>query len=236
MTRGGRCDNLIPSPPDRFRRDAYAYRLLRADETAMPAVIQCTQCQRQLNVLEAHLGALVRCPVCKTMFTAVAVGGGRAAVPMPPAPTPHAPKTAPAVPMPIAGQASGRCVRPGSTAPPPVASVAPSPPWPPRMRRRLPSLRMRRRSAPAAHRRPAGGGAGSILGRTHRPLPAPHAARSIIRNSTRTRGSLSARSPPSRAAGHGPGYRRAGARFASSRPVGSWGASPSPWVPAICRR
>ena len=91
----------------------------------MPAVIQCTQCQRQLNVLEAHLGALVRCPVCKTMFTAVAVGGSRASVPMPApaAAPPLAPKTAPAIPAPpVAAYAP--------SAPPPVAAYAPSAPPP----------------------------------------------------------------------------------------------------------
>jgi hypothetical protein len=91
----------------------------------MPAVIQCTQCQRQLNVLETHLGALVRCPVCKTMFTAVAVGGARP--PVPPGPSaapPLSPKTAPAMPAPppVAAYAPPQAVAP------PVAAYAPAPP------------------------------------------------------------------------------------------------------------
>jgi hypothetical protein len=92
----------------------------------MPAVIQCTQCQRQLNVMEAHLGALVRCPVCKTMFTAAAVGGARppgvpaaAAPKMTPAMTPALPGPALANP-PVAARAPSPV--------PPVAAYAPSPP------------------------------------------------------------------------------------------------------------
>jgi hypothetical protein len=95
---------------------------MQADEPVMPAVIQCTQCQRQLNVLEAHLGALVRCPVCKTMFTAVAVGGARppVAAPAPSAAPPLSPKTAPTMPgsAPMAAY-----VPPGAA--PPVAAYAP---------------------------------------------------------------------------------------------------------------
>jgi predicted Zn finger-like uncharacterized protein len=38
----------------------------------MPLTIHCTNCQRQLQVQEAHLGKQVRCPACQQIFTATA--------------------------------------------------------------------------------------------------------------------------------------------------------------------
>lgn len=92
----------------------------------MPAVIQCTQCQRQLNVLEAHLGALVRCPVCKTMFTAVAVGGAKPPVAVA-APAP-APSLSPAMPTAAQTPPPMAAYAPPAAAAPPVAAYVPAPP------------------------------------------------------------------------------------------------------------
>jgi hypothetical protein len=47
----------------------------------MAEVTQCPECQRKLNVPQAHLGQTVQCPVCQTHFTAVVLAPLR-----PPAP------------------------------------------------------------------------------------------------------------------------------------------------------
>lgn len=105
----------------------------------MPAVIQCTQCQRQLNVLEAHLGSLVRCPVCKTMFTAVAVGGPRPAMPAAGAP-PAPPKATPSVPSPPVASYAPAPPPPAVSGPPAVAAYVPTAAAPPAVASYIPTV------------------------------------------------------------------------------------------------
>jgi predicted Zn finger-like uncharacterized protein len=93
----------------------------------MPAVIQCPKCSRQLNVLEAHLGALVRCPVCKTEFTAKALGAP-AAIPVaalaPAMPPAARPAPLPAIPTPTAAAPTMPAT------PAPALPAAPAPAFP----------------------------------------------------------------------------------------------------------
>jgi hypothetical protein len=87
----------------------------------MAVVIQCSKCQRQLNVLEAHLGKLVQCPACGATFTAAVAAVPIAqpvGVPMAQAPM-SAPAPAPAFPTPA---------MPNPFAPPGAPASAEQPP------------------------------------------------------------------------------------------------------------
>jgi hypothetical protein len=70
----------------------------------MAVVIQCSKCLRPLNVLEAHLGKLVKCPACQATFTAAAAAPVAPPVAMPIPGT--APMPQPTVPMPAAAPPS----------------------------------------------------------------------------------------------------------------------------------
>src|SRR4051794_5555520 len=78
--------------------------------------VQCTHCQRKLRLDPKYLGAPVRCPLCKEVFT--------------PPPEPEAPAPRGPAPPPPRAPAAPPAPPPAPRPPPPPAAVQPRPPAP----------------------------------------------------------------------------------------------------------